>query len=124
MKEFSDWPSWVKAFAEFRDKASVDLSRLVPSDPTELHKESQRLEPMFNRASEHAAYAISFYYESKNRNADRLLQEGWPKSSLDGKAKAEAFAELRGKELAERLVEVIRSRAFKVNAALKLLEGK
>jgi hypothetical protein len=124
LSEFASWEQWVPAFAAFREKSGLTLSKFVPSDSAALHKESQELEPMLNRAQEHAAYAISFYYEAKNRNMDKLLQENWPKSSLDSTAKAQAFAELRGKELAERLVAVIESRRFTVSHALKLLEGK
>ncbi len=54
----------------------------------------------------------------------RLMQDGFPKSSLGEAAKAQSFAELHCRDLAERVYDTIGNRSFKVAQLLKRLEPK
>lgn len=117
MKDFSEW---AVRFAAWLEVVRPILSRRVPGEVALLNDEAQRLEPMRFEAAEFAADAISYYYSAKNLHMDLLMKEGYPKSALDSLGKAASHRELRAKELAERLCEVISSRSFKVAQHLKL----
>lgn len=112
---------WLPSFNAFVEEARPILSRRIPGEAGELRDEQQILEPLRWRAEEFAASAIGYYYERKHVEMDKLMKEGWPKSSLDSVGKASSHAELKCKELAERIVNVIDSRGFKVSQGLKML---
>lgn len=118
LETFEDWAA---RFQFFRDRSRSLLAIPVASEITELHRESQLLEPMFDEAQEHAAEAVAFYYAAKMREMQKLLAQGWPKSAVDSVGKAAAHRELRERERSERIVEVIKSRSIKVAQALKLI---
>lgn len=120
MKAFADW---ALDFAAFVEEVRPVLSQRIPNEVAQLQREQQELAPLLWRAHEWAAQAIGNYYFAKNMHMDKLMQEGWPKSSLDSVGKASSHAELKCKELAERVVETISSRSFKVSEALKLIRG-
>lgn len=118
MKSF---PEWALEFAAFVEEARPVLSRRIPGEAGQLRDEQQMLEALRWRAEEFAAEAIGRYYQAKNAHMDALMKEGWPKSSLDSVGKAASHAELRCRELAERVVNTVDSRAFKVSQGLKML---
>lgn len=114
---------WEASFMSFRALSNETLRKPVPAEITELKKESQDLEPMFAVAQDYAADAIGHLLEAKANTMDALKREGWPKSALNDAAEAASFRAMWFKEQAERLAEVVKSRAFKVSAAIKSTEG-
>jgi hypothetical protein len=118
VKAFADW---ALDFAAFVEEVRPVLSRRIPGEASQLRDEQQSLEPLRWKAEEFAADAIGHYYRAKNAHMDALMKDGWPKSSLDSVGKAASHAELKAKELAERVVATIDSRSFKVSQGLKML---
>lgn len=112
---------WALSFAAFVEEARPVLSRRIPGEAGELRAEQQTLEPLRWKAEEFAAQAIGYYYQRKNEHMNALMKEGWPKSSLDSVGKAASHAELKCRELAERVVNTIDSRSFKVSQGLKMM---
>lgn len=119
MKTFEQW---LPSFLAFRTSCRTLLGQSLPSEVPQLNREEQELQPMFHSAQDFAADAIAFYYQDKNVKMDNLLEQGFPKSSLDSAAKAQSYKTLWAKEQAERLAEVIDSRSYKVSAALSRLK--
>lgn len=121
MKTFAEW---LDEFIAFKIESEKILNKPIPDDLTLLKYENQRLEPMQFQANEHAAQSIKFYYGRKTLEIKKLVLQEWPRSSVDGVAKAASFLELEASESAVRLVKTITSRIFAVKDAMKILEMK
>ncbi len=116
-----DFDKWLLEYMEFRAKCALKLGLNVPSDAAGLQKESQELEPMLWDAERHRAWGVGHYYKAKLTHTDALVHAKWPKSALDGTAKAKAYKELWAREDSEGLCKAISSRGFKISQHLKLL---
>jgi len=119
-----EFKEWRQTFQAFKDDCDKILSKDVPSESSELHFESQHLEALLYDSGEFASKAIGFYYARKQLEIKKLVFLDWPKSSLDGSAKAASYEELETRESAERLQKTIVSRIFAVKEALRTLEPK
>jgi hypothetical protein len=120
-KEFEEW---LVDFMAFQKECHGPLSKSIPDEIQMLKYEAQELEPLLFKAQCYAADAISCYYEAKAVAMKKLNFKEWVQSSIEGMAKSESHKQLWAKEAAERLVQVIISRGFKVAQALKFLEVK
>lgn len=106
---------WRKLYIEFRKNCHVILSKPLSSEPSELMRESQDLEPLRYEAERMRASAMSFYYAAKAKWIDKLKTEGWAVSSLSEVAKAKSNKELWASEDAQGLNEAIKSRQIKIS---------
>ncbi len=119
-----DFASFALDFSAWVEEIRPALSRPIPSEAPLLTQEMSDLEPLRFQGAEMAAWAVSYYYEAKHLGMKRLMQDGFPKSSLGEAAKAQSFAELHCRDLAERVYDTIGNRSFKVAQLLKRLEPK
>lgn len=88
---------WLPEFLALRDRAAKILMQRLPSEITELMKESQDLEPLRYEAEEARAWAESYLTEKKTP------RRVWARENTRG------------------LCASIESRAFKVSAHIKML---
>lgn len=116
MKSFEEW---LPTFIAFRTRCREVLGQRLPTETVKLQEEYHHLPELLFHAHDFAADAISYYYQDKNKHMDKLLEEGWPKSSLDSAGKAASYKTLWAKEQAERIAQTIDSRGYKVSAALE-----
>jgi hypothetical protein len=104
VKSFDEW---LPTFIAFRTRCREVLGQRLPTETVKLQEEYHLLPELLFHAHDFAADAIGFYYQAKNKNMDKLLEEGWPKSALDSAGKALSFKELWAREQAERIAETI-----------------